>query len=69
MEIFSQAGFYYFEAVSLVLFMALGGILFLDVSVFVVGGGGEVKAIVLGFLEGRFVGVERIDEETDVASA
>ena len=69
MEIFSQAGFYNFEAVGLVLFLALRGILFLDVSVFVVGGGGEVEAIVLVLLEGGFVRVEGIDEEANVASA
>ena len=35
----------------------------------VVGGGGEVEAVVFMLLEGRFVGVEGIDEEVDVASA
>ena len=38
-------------------------------SVLVVGGGGEVEAVVFMLLEGRFVGVEGINEEADVASA
>lgn len=44
------------------------GFLLLDVSLVVVGGGGEVEAVVLVFLEGGLVGIEGVDEEADVAS-